>query len=151
MKQLLPDGSIQLKQLCKTILLFTLGMISVTAYAQKKPQGFILGVSPNLQSWNQYTANGFSTSASTTNGDYFNVSNTYNLKFGAQNTTEAGYNRFIKLFQYEGQSYSLTKAVPGAKPFQKVVINRYGDDPEQKITSLFVTAIAQSNNNNSTI
>lgn len=128
--------------------IFILSLIIFTSKAQQKPNSFVLGYSPNNGTWPQYSANGYSSSVG---GDYFYTSYSYNLKFGAKNGTESGYNRFIKLFQYEGQSYSLTKAVPGAQPFKRVVINRYGDNPQEKITSLFETATAQSSANNSTV
>lgn len=147
MNYLYQRNHIRWKNTCYKFTFLALILISFSTYAQKKPNGFVLGTSQNNGSWAQYPVNGYSSST----GDYFHTSNTYNIKFGAQNGTTPGYNRFIKLFQYEGQSFSLTKAVPGAHPFKKVVINRYGDNPQEKVTSLFETATAQSSNNNSTV
>src|SRR5690606_13836670 len=68
---------------------------------------------------------------------------TYYLYFGKKDATTPGWNRVVKLFDIEGESYSVTKAVPGEKPFKKVIIRRSSND--QKTTALFEIPSALGN------
>lgn len=55
------------------------------------------------------------------------------MVYGKRNANTAGYNRIFKTFTIEGFTYSLTKAVPGYKPFKQVIINRIGTNPINKL------------------
>lgn len=49
------------------------------------------------------------------------------------------------MFDIEGESYIMTRAFPGATPFQKVIVNRYGSSPYIKTTALFGLSTMPSN------
>src|SRR5690606_24074395 len=79
------------------------------------------------------------------------TSRNYHLQFGKSDAANDGFNRIIKTFKVGGETFSLTNAVPGALPFMKVNVNRYGSDPEIKITSLYEVATQPSNSDGSNI
>lgn len=70
------------------------------------------------------------------------------MVYGKRNANTAVYNRVFKTFTIEGFTYSLTKAVPGNKPF---IINRIGTNPINKLTALFESVSPPSGSNNTTI
>jgi hypothetical protein len=61
----------------------------------------------------------------------------FTLNYGTTDGTSPGFNRIVKTFQVSGQTYTLTKAVPGAKPFKSVTVKRLEGSTGEKITALF--------------
>lgn len=112
---------------------FFLLLISFCSMAQTKPQNFVLGSYP-AQSTTQYTVPGFLSSNS---GHNYGSGGNYTLNYGKKDASENGLNRIVKTFNVEGYTYTLTKAVPGAKPFKKVLLERFGNNPPNKLTALF--------------
>ncbi len=100
---------------------------SLVAYSQKKPANFILGSYPAATPGTSYAIAGF--------GNDYATGTTFTLNYGRTNTTTAGLNRVVKLFNVEGESYTFTKAVPGARPFNSVFVRRSNADV--KTTALF--------------
>ncbi len=109
-------------------LLLLVNLFSLQLTAQTKPQAFVLG-SYEAATTTIPAVNGY--------GGVYPTGSVYNLNYGMASASQAGFNRIIKTFNVEGQTYTLTKAVPGSMPFQKVIVNRYGASPEQKVTALF--------------
>ncbi|MGC4234775.1 MAG: hypothetical protein QM594_17475 [Niabella sp.] len=114
-------------------------LLSVTAYAciaQKKPVNFLLGQYEAQTPETSYRIGGF--------GSNYSTSSNYNLSFGARNASTRGFNRVVKLFEIDEESYSVTKAVPGQKPFGKVIVKR--STSSVKTTALFEIANTPSGN-----
>ncbi|HMR83203.1 MAG TPA: hypothetical protein PKE30_08730 [Niabella sp.] len=114
-------------------------LLSVTSYvcsAQKKPVNFLLGQYDAQTPGTSYLISGF--------GSNYSTSSNYNLSFGARNASTRGFNRVVKLFEIDEESYSVTKAVPGQKPFGKVIVKR--STPTVKTTALFEMANTPSGN-----
>ncbi len=121
---------------------YLLLLISFCSMAQTKPQNFVLGSYP-AQSTTSYNAIGYLGINSGGNpGSMADTNNyrqpySYLLNYGTINGSNPGLNRTVKTFNVEGYTYTLTKAVPGAKPFKKVLLERFGDNPPNKLTALF--------------
>lgn len=113
----------------RATLYLWLFLVPLIAYNQKKPNNFILGSYPAATPGTSYNIAGF--------GNDYATGTTYSLNYGRINTTTTGLNRTVKLFSVEGESYTFTKAVAGAKPFGSVVVKRSTADV--KITALFET------------
>ncbi len=127
---------IKLKQ-----FLFFAGLgIGLQAAAQKKPANFLLGQWPAANPGTNYSIAGFGNNYMGTN---------YNLRYGQANSATPGFNRTVKLFDVEGETYSVTKAVPGQKPFNRVIVRR--NSGIVKTTALFETESTPPTGNNSTI
>lgn len=110
------------------------------AAAQKRPINFLLGQLPAETPPVSYSIGGWGSPYTGTN---------YTLFYGRQNAGTAGFNRIIKLFEVDGETYSVTKAVPGAKPFREVVVHR--SSATVKTTALFEVATTPPSANNSNI
>jgi len=127
-----------------------LTMLSATTVyegvAQTKPADFVLGTLPAASS-TSYDINGYGPNS----GSNYFTNRTYSLNYGKTSDTASGFNRIVKIFNVEGETYSLTKAVPGALPYLKVNVNRYGTEPEDKITALFEVPSQPSNLDNSSM
>jgi len=118
------------------VLIFS--VLLANAQQAKKPINFVLGEYPaQPQSPEYFTRSGYLPTSQ------FRSNFTYYLYFGKKDATTLGWNRVVKLFDIEGESYSVTKAVPGEKPFKKVIIRRSSND--QKTTALFEIPSALGN------
>lgn len=118
------------------VLIFS--VLLANAQQAKKPINFVLGEYPaQPQSPEYFTRSGYLPTSQ------FRSNFTYYLYFGKKDATTPGWNRVVKLFDIEGESYSVTKAVPGEKPFKKVIIRRSSND--QKTTALFEIPSALGN------
>ncbi|GAB3014649.1 hypothetical protein GCM10027051_17680 [Niabella terrae] len=62
----------------------------------------------------------------------------YTMNYGKSDGSTDGFNTIVKLFQVDGETFSVTKAVPGAKPFSSVIIHR--NSAVEKTTALFEVA-----------
>ncbi len=125
-----------------SLIVTTLGYISVLN-AQKTPRDFVLGTYASTNTIQNGVA-GY--------GQNFTGTN-YTLQYGAASSGSAGFNRVVKLFAIDGEAYSVTKAVPGEKPFSNVVINRKNNAQVSgiKTTAFFETSASQNTGNNSTV
>lgn len=113
----------------RVALYLWLGLAPLIIYSQKKPNGFILGSYPAATSGTSYNIAGF--------GNDYPTGTIFSLNYSKLNGTTTGLNRVVKLFTVEGESYTFTKAVPGARPFASVLIRRSSSDV--KTTALFET------------
>ncbi|MCH5717523.1 hypothetical protein [Niabella hibiscisoli] len=108
---------------------------SADSIQSKKPANFILGSYPATTPGTSYAIAGF--------GNDYATGTTFTLNYGRINATTVGLNRVVKLFNVEGESYTFTKAVPGARPFNSVFVRRSNTDV--KTTSLFETGSRTGN------
>lgn len=120
----------------KAVGCLLLSITTSVCLAQKKPINFVLGQYGAQVPGTSYPINGF--------GENYRSDFNFNLFFGARNATTQGFNRVVKLFEIDGESYSVTKAVPGQKPFGKVIVQR--STPTVKTTALFEMASTPSGN-----
>jgi len=104
-------------------------------FAQKKPTNFVLGTSAAATPATTYNIPGFGNDYTGTN---------YTVSFGKTDNATTGINRFVKLFNIEGESYTAAKAVAGDHPFRAVVISRNSNSI--KTTALFETGSTSGNN-----
>lgn len=132
----------------KTYLWSVLLFISTFLHAQVQPTNFILGHYPAARTKASYTLPGFLASGSGLN---YGANQNYTLNYGTTDGTATGFNRIVKTFNVSGQTYTLTKAVPGAKPFKSVNVIRYGTNPVEKITALFESQNPPNAANNAVI
>ncbi|WP_409966635.1 hypothetical protein PIECOFPK_00953 [Mycovorax composti] len=101
---------------------------SLMANAQpKKPINFVIGNTPTQSPAYKYTIKGY--------GGTYATNRNYELIFGQKNANTPSFNRVVKLFDIQGESYSVTKGVSGEKPFKKVIIRR--SSGSTKTTALF--------------
>ncbi|MGE9315076.1 hypothetical protein ACLOAU_25720 [Niabella sp. CJ426] len=118
-----------ISRIFRTTISLCFFMVPLIAYNQKKPNNFILGSYPAATPGTSYNIAGF--------GNDYATGTTYSLNYGRINATTTGLNRVVKLFNVEGESYTFTKAVAGAKPFGSVIVKRSTADV--KVTALFET------------
>lgn len=137
----------KLKSLGVVKLASVLCLSGTFAKAQMQPTDFILGTLPPPATSTNYHIDGYGPNS----GSGYYTSRNYHLQFGKSDAANDGFNRIIKTFKVGGETFSLTNAVPGALPFMKVNVNRYGSDPEIKITSLYEVATQPSNSDGSNI
>ncbi len=111
----------------RVTLCLWLFLVPLIAYNQKKPNSFILGSYPAATPGTSYNIAGF--------GNDYPTGSTFSLNYGKIDATTTGLNRIVKLFNVEGESYTFTKAIPGARPFASVFVRRSSSDV--KTTALF--------------
>jgi hypothetical protein len=118
----------------RTHLLGVLLLCSYLLRAQVTPSNFVLGHYPAERNKASYTLPGFLASGT---GMNYGANYNFTLNYGTTDGTSPGFNRIVKTFQVSGQTYTLTKAVPGAKPFKSVTVKRLEGSTGEKITALF--------------
>lgn len=133
------------KQLLNQLFCIVLLACSLPAVSQKKPVNYVLGTYPATPA-TSYSTSGFGPNS----GSNYYTNRNYTLQYGKVDNSTVGYNRVVKLFTVSGESYSVTKAVPGAKPFRQVVVNR-SNPGSVKATALFSVASQPSNVNGTTL
>jgi hypothetical protein len=110
-------------------------LVPLIAYNQKKPNTFLLGSYPATTPGTSYNIAGF--------GNDYPTGTIFSLNYGKLDAATTGLNRVVKLFTVEGESYTFTKAVAGAKPFASVLVRRSSSDI--KTTALFETGSRSGN------
>lgn len=123
-------------KLTRLVLLFCLG-ISLPVAAQKKPVNFLMGQLPVTTPQVSYPIAGY--------GGTYPTTLNYTMNYGRSDGATDGFNTIVKLFEVDGETFSVTKAVPGAKPFSSVIIHR--NSAVEKTTALFEVATVPIGNN----